>query len=102
MRSSETRVLLTTTILERGVTFKNLDVIVVGAEMFNSDSLVQICGRTGRKMDDPVGNIWFMAAYNTGHIRREIGRASSREGEAAADDEGGSVAERHGCRIQAR
>ncbi|HIW12659.1 MAG TPA: DEAD/DEAH box helicase family protein [Candidatus Salinicoccus stercoripullorum] len=72
MRSSETRVLLTTTILERGVTFKNLDVIVVGAEMFNSDSLVQICGRTGRKMDDPVGNIWFMAAYNTGHIRRAI------------------------------
>ena len=72
MRSGRTRVLLTTTILERGVTFKNLDVIVVGAEMFNSDSLVQICGRTGRKTDDPVGNIWFMAAYNTGHIRRTV------------------------------
>lgn len=72
MRENETKVLLTTTILERGVTFKDLDVIVVGAEMFNSDSLVQICGRVGRKVDDPTGSIWFLAAHNTGSIRKTI------------------------------
>lgn len=72
MRNDRTKVLLTTTILERGVTFKGLDVIVVGAEMFRADSLVQICGRVGRKIDDPTGNIWFMAEHNTGHIRQTI------------------------------
>lgn len=72
MRNDRTKVLLTTTILERGVTFKGLDVIVVNAEMFNTDSLVQICGRVGRKTDDPTGNIWFMAGHNTGHIRQTI------------------------------
>ncbi|AKG73210.1 DEAD/DEAH box helicase family protein [Salinicoccus halodurans] len=72
MRNDRTKVLLTTTILERGVTFKGLDVIVVNAEMFNTDSLVQICGRVGRKTDDPTGNIWLMAGHNTGHIRQTI------------------------------
>lgn len=72
MRNGETKVLLTTTILERGVTFSGLDVIVVNAEMFNADSLVQICGRVGRKTDDPTGNIWFMAGHNTRDIRRTV------------------------------
>ena len=72
MRGDGTKVLLTTTILERGVTFENLDVIVLGAEKFNSNSLIQICGRVGRKADDPTGSIWFMAAHHTGSIRRTI------------------------------
>lgn len=72
MRDGGTQVLLTTTILERGVTFKGLDVIVINAEMFTADSLVQICGRVGRKPDDPTGSIWFMAGHNTGHIRQTV------------------------------
>ncbi len=72
MRTGRIQVLLTTTILERGVTFKGLDVIVLNAEMFSSDSLVQICGRVGRKIDDPTGNIWFMAGHNTRHIRQTL------------------------------
>lgn len=70
MRSEEVDILITTTILERGVTFSSLDVIVLHAEEFKSDSLIQICGRVGRKPSDPVGNIYFLASYNTHDIRK--------------------------------
>lgn len=72
MREGKTDILLTTTILERGVTFNRLDVIVVHAEDFKSDSLIQICGRVGRKPADPVGNIYFMAACQTRDIKKTI------------------------------
>lgn len=72
MREETLDILITTTILERGVTFKNLDVIVLHAELFNSDSLVQICGRVGRKPTDPIGNIYFLASYNTRSLRKTI------------------------------
>ncbi|MEK5390042.1 DEAD/DEAH box helicase [Margalitia sp. FSL K6-0131] len=61
MRTKETPILLTTTILERGVTFPNIDVAVVGAEdrIFTEAALVQISGRVGRSVDYPTGNITF-------------------------------------------
>lgn len=61
MRAKETPILLTTTILERGVTFPNIDVAVVGAEdrIFTEAALVQISGRVGRSADYPTGNITF-------------------------------------------
>jgi competence protein ComFA len=52
---------LTTTILERGVTFPNIDVAVVGAEddTFTESALVQIAGRVGRSPQFPTGDITF-------------------------------------------
>lgn len=57
MRSKEIPLLLTTTILERGVTFPNIDVAVIGAEddIFTESALVQIAGRAGRSRDYPDG-----------------------------------------------
>ncbi len=57
MRNKEIPILLTTTILERGVTFPNIDVAVVGAEdeIFTEAALVQISGRVGRSIDFPSG-----------------------------------------------
>ncbi len=72
MREEEIQILLTTTILERGVTFKGLDVIVVHTEYFPSDTLIQICGRVGRKPQDPYGNVHFLTHYNTRHIQATI------------------------------
>lgn len=72
MRDGELDILLTTTILERGVTFLNLDVIVIDAHRFDSASLIQICGRVGRKPKDPTGNIWLMTTYNTGGISKTL------------------------------
>jgi competence protein ComFA len=61
MRDRTTPLLLTTTILERGVTFPNIDVAVVGAEedIFTESALVQIAGRVGRSPQYPSGNITF-------------------------------------------
>lgn len=53
--------LLTTTILERGVTIENVHVAVVGAEkaIFTSSALIQISGRVGRSAQYPNGDIVF-------------------------------------------
>jgi competence protein ComFA len=61
MRAKGIPLLLTTTILERGVTFPNIDVAVVGAEddIFTESALVQIAGRAGRSKDHPNGVVTF-------------------------------------------
>ncbi|WP_246570085.1 DEAD/DEAH box helicase [Lentibacillus saliphilus] len=60
-RQKELSVLLTTTILERGVTFPSVDVIVLNAghDIFDEAALVQISGRAGRSADDPTGEVVF-------------------------------------------
>lgn len=62
MRLGEIDWLLCTTILERGVTFPNIDVIVFEANhrTFTIASLVQISGRVGRKKEFPTGSIYFL------------------------------------------
>ncbi|MFP3917219.1 DEAD/DEAH box helicase family protein [Lysinibacillus telephonicus] len=59
LRNEEIPGLLTTTILERGITIKNVQVAVVGAEskIFNSSALIQISGRVGRNVLFPSGEI---------------------------------------------
>ncbi|MEH7225042.1 DEAD/DEAH box helicase [Bacillus sp. JJ1566] len=60
-RSGEIPILVTTTILERGVTVPNIDVAVLGAEdkIFTESALVQISGRVGRSARFPTGEILF-------------------------------------------
>lgn len=55
-------ILITTTILERGVTFNDIDVIVLDAsnKMYNQAALVQIAGRVGRKKDYQSGSVYFL------------------------------------------
>jgi len=57
----ELDILITTTILERGVTFPRVDVFVVEANhrLFTKSSLIQIGGRVGRSMDRPTGELVF-------------------------------------------
>ncbi len=56
-------VLITTSILERGITIKSLQVIIYHADnkIFTSEVLEQISGRVGRKKDDPKGEVIFLA-----------------------------------------
>lgn len=53
--------LVTTTILERGVTVPKSDVLVMGADspVFDEASLVQMAGRAGRSKEDPAGHVGF-------------------------------------------
>ncbi|MEG0472388.1 MAG: helicase-related protein [Solibacillus sp.] len=61
LRNEQRKGLLTTTILERGITIKNVQVAVVGAEspIFTASALIQISGRVGRNKDFPDGDIVF-------------------------------------------
>lgn len=60
-RDGKLTILISTTILERGVTFPRVDVFVVEAnhQLFTKSSLVQIGGRVGRSMDRPTGELIF-------------------------------------------
>lgn len=61
MRQQKVDFILSTTILERGVTFPNIDVLVIGAEdrIFTESALVQIAGRAGRSPEYPTGNVLY-------------------------------------------
>lgn len=61
-RNREIDLLITTTILERGVTFPSVDVMVLdaGHTVFDEAALVQIAGRAGRSADDPTGEVIFL------------------------------------------
>ena len=72
-RDRELTILVSTTILERGVTFPCVDVFVVEAnhQLFTKSSLIQIGGRVGRSMDRPTGQLIF---FHDG-INRSIKKA---------------------------
>lgn len=66
--------MVTTTILERGVTIPRSDVVVIGAEapVFDEASLVQIAGRVGRSADYPTGTVLFLQADRAGAPRAAV------------------------------
>lgn len=74
MREGKVQFLITTTILERGVTFPNIDVLVVGAEdrIYTEAALVQIAGRCGRSADYPTGTVIYYHDGKTLSIKRAI------------------------------
>jgi competence protein ComFA len=64
-KKGELSYLVTTSVLERGVTIKNLQVIVYDSDeekIYDSSALIQIAGRAGRKMDAPTGEVIFLAS----------------------------------------
>lgn len=73
-RKGETRVLVTTTILERGVTVKGVQVGVFGAEdrIFTESALVQIAGRAGRKPAEPTGDVVYFHYGKTKEMVKAI------------------------------
>ena len=66
--------LVTTSILERGITIKSLQVIIYHADnfIFDEATLEQISGRVGRKKDDPTGDIIFLCESETNSMHNAI------------------------------
>ena len=62
-RNQEISILLSTTILERGVTFPKVDVFVIEANhrLFTKSALVQIAGRVGRSIERPTGTLLYLS-----------------------------------------
>lgn len=84
MRDGEYDFLITTSILERGVTFPEIDVFVLGADdpVFSSSALVQIAGRAGRSKKRPTGKVIFWISSSCQSVRQAVKeiRAMNRKG----------------------
>lgn len=78
-RVKKYRYLVTTAVLERGVTVKDLQVIVYRADhpIYDSYSLIQIAGRVGRKKDAPEGEVIYLARENNKEIERAVEEISA-------------------------
>ena len=84
-KNGELSYLITTSILERGVTVKDLQVIVYHAdhELYDEGTLIQISGRVGRKIDAYDGEVIFIASRKTKKMEnaiRKIENANEQEG----------------------
>ena len=71
MRAQEYRYLVTTTILERGVTFPGINIMVLAADdsNFSTAALVQIAGRAGRNKARPTGDVYFFCQDYTRTVK---------------------------------
>lgn len=74
IRNQETKIIIATTILERGITVKNLQVVVFQANhpIFDYRTLIQISGRVGRKIDAPMGQVLYLATKINDDIEKSI------------------------------
>lgn len=73
-RNREVSILVSTTILERGVTFPLVDVFVIESNhrLFTKSTLVQISGRVGRSKERPTGQLLFLADGNTKAMKKAV------------------------------
>lgn len=82
-------VLVTTTLLERGLNFPYLDLVVLDADdhsIFTTETLVQIAGRVGRSADSPKGEILMIGETISREMReariwiKQMNREAKRAG----------------------
>lgn len=73
-RGGKLQYIITTTILERGVTVKDVDVCIINCHnrIFDERAIVQIAGRVGRSKDYPIGDIKLFTDVNTLAIKHAI------------------------------
>ena len=64
--------LISTTILERGITIKGIYIVILQADhaVFSQASLIQMVGRVGRNIEMPTGEGWFLCAKKTKDIEQ--------------------------------
>ncbi|KKM09923.1 hypothetical protein SY88_16835 [Clostridiales bacterium PH28_bin88] len=77
-------ILVTTTIMERGITVPRVNVLVLFAEqdrVFDEGTLVQVAGRAGRTQEYPGGRVWFVGSRVTAAMAGAVEkvRALNRE-----------------------
>ena len=74
LKNRKLDVIVATTILERGITVDNVQVIVLQGNnrIFNQSTLIQICGRVGRNINHPNGSISIFTPYKTKAIKKCI------------------------------
>lgn len=73
-KNGQLDVLVSTTLLERGITIEDVQVIIYRGEhsIYQYGTLVQMAGRVGRKPNAPKGHVYILAAYRTKAIQQCI------------------------------
>lgn len=73
-KNREFNILITTTVLERGITVRGCNVIIFNGDHvnFNKSSIVQIAGRVGRKADVTTGDVTIYTKKITIEIIKSI------------------------------
>lgn len=68
------KVLISTTLLERGITIDNLQVIVYQSNhpLFNHQTLTQISGRVGRNPKHPKGDVYYLAEQISEEMQKSV------------------------------
>ena len=66
--------LVCTAVLERGVTVKNLQVIIYDADnnIYNDKALLQISGRVGRVIKATSGDVYYVCKKKTEYMEKAI------------------------------
>ncbi|HON43110.1 MAG TPA: helicase-related protein [Bacillota bacterium] len=80
-------VLVSTSVMERGVTVDGVDVVVCYADddiVFDYRALIQMAGRSGRTAANPGGRVWFVCANENWHARMAAGIIKEMNAEATA------------------
>ena len=77
--------LFATTVLERGITIKGIDVVIFQADhgVFNEASLIQMIGRVGRSIEQPTGKGIFLAQKKNREIERCVRALQKMNAEVA-------------------
>lgn len=87
LRHGRCDVFVATTILERGVTVPDVDVIVMYADeerVFSEATLVQMAGRVGRSTERPKGRVHFVGRRISPEMRRAVQQIEGMNAEASA------------------
>lgn len=81
-KAKKYKYIFSTTVLERGVTFLDINAIIVNTNknVFDEGSLVQMLGRVGRNFKNPYGDAYILST----HKDKEIDKAVSNIKEANA------------------
>ncbi|MFY9134041.1 MAG: helicase-related protein [Bacillota bacterium] len=72
LAEGECEVLVSTSVMERGITVDGVDVIVADADwetVFDCRALVQMAGRVGRTASNPTGSVWFTCSRENRQIQ---------------------------------
>lgn len=70
LKNGQLDAIVTTTLLERGVTIEDVQVIVYHGQhsIFDQRTLIQIAGRVGRKPNHPTGKVYVLTSERTKSI----------------------------------
>ncbi|MBR3693809.1 MAG: DEAD/DEAH box helicase family protein [Erysipelotrichales bacterium] len=76
MKSHKYQIIVCTTVMERGITISDVQVIVLQADhpVFSLASLIQISGRVGRKVEAREGDCVFLCTKRSENVEKAINR----------------------------